>query len=70
MEQPLPRPNVSREELRRSFQDSDPASRLRPGFRLSRFGARLQGAMKEASARDQDRIDLAALRQAREEDQA
>jgi hypothetical protein len=61
------RPNTSPGELRRDYRASDPAGRLRQGFLLSRFGSRLQQATKEATARDQDRLDLAALREARDE---
>jgi hypothetical protein len=41
---------MSPEELRRDFRASDPAARLRQGFRLSRFGSRLQRAMKASLA--------------------
>jgi hypothetical protein len=48
MKEAAPRPNVSAEELRRDYLASDPVSRMRRGFELSRFGMRLQTAMKHA----------------------
>ena len=48
MKESTPRPNVSAEELRRDFQVSDPASRIRQGIRLSRFGNRLRLATQAA----------------------
>jgi len=35
-------------ELRRDFQASDPASRIRRGLQLSHFGSRLSKALLEA----------------------
>jgi len=48
MEAPLPRPNMSGDELRKDYRASDPAARLRQGFRLSLFGSRLQRAMENS----------------------
>jgi hypothetical protein len=41
---------MSASELRRDFQASDPATRIRQGMRLSRFGDRLRKAVVEANS--------------------
>jgi hypothetical protein len=62
--------NQSPEELRRIYRTTTPSERIMRGLKLSRLGGRLRAQVSaRRSERPQDRIDLADLEAAREEDE-